>query len=63
MLKRQERETLMKASGKIEAIASLIGDENASAELLNVSEMIDAMLKRDDLSVITCSLTKSVSLD
>jgi CO dehydrogenase/acetyl-CoA synthase alpha subunit len=63
MLKRQERETLMKASGKIEAIASLIGNENASAELLNVSEMINAMLERDDLSVVTCSLTKSVSLD
>ena len=63
MLKRQERETLMKVSGKIEAIARLIGNGNASAELLNVLEMIDAMLERDDLSVINCSLTKSVSLD
>jgi hypothetical protein len=56
MLKRQERETLMKASGKIEAIASLIGNENASAELLNVSEMINAMLERDDLSVVATAV-------
>lgn len=63
MLKRQERETLMKVSGKIEAIASLIGNQTASAELLNVLGMIDAMLKRDDLSVVNCSLTGSVSVD
>lgn len=56
MLKRQDRETLMRASGKIEAVAILLKEEGLGEVLFNAAEMIDEVLRRDDLSVVTAAV-------